>query len=75
MRDLAKERLPTSTEEEKKLIKIGSFDFIGINYYAARYMERMPVKSCGIGVDANKIEKPLYQLLLFLDESREPFLG
>ena len=36
MRDNAKERLPTLTEEEKILVK-GAFDFIGINYYTSRY--------------------------------------
>ncbi|KAI4336291.1 hypothetical protein L6164_014835 [Bauhinia variegata] len=36
MRDLVKDRLPRFTQEEKNLVK-GSFDFIGINYYTARY--------------------------------------
>ncbi|GLT48457.1 hypothetical protein SLA2020_220800 [Shorea laevis] len=41
MRKLVKQRLPTFTEKEKKLVK-GSFDFIGINYYTARYAKSIP---------------------------------
>ncbi|XP_048330155.2 beta-glucosidase 24 [Ziziphus jujuba] len=40
MRDLVKERLPTFTEEQKNLVK-GSFDFLGINYYTARYAKNI----------------------------------
>ncbi|PON72197.1 Glycoside hydrolase [Trema orientale] len=36
MREIVQVRLPTFTEEEKKLIK-GSLDFIGVNYYTSRY--------------------------------------
>ncbi|ONH96077.1 hypothetical protein PRUPE_7G106000 [Prunus persica] len=36
MRSNVRERLPKFTEEESELLK-GSFDFIGINYYTARY--------------------------------------
>ncbi|CAL9026419.1 unnamed protein product [Prunus brigantina] len=36
MRSIVKERLPPFTDEESKLLK-GSYDFIGINYYSARY--------------------------------------
>ncbi|CAL9026413.1 unnamed protein product [Prunus brigantina] len=36
MRSLVGERLPKFTEEQSKLLN-GSFDFIGINYYTARY--------------------------------------
>ncbi|VVA16228.1 PREDICTED: beta-glucosidase [Prunus dulcis] len=42
MRVLVKERLPKFTKEEKKLIN-GSFDFIGINYYTARYAKHDPI--------------------------------
>ncbi|KAF7833961.1 beta-glucosidase 12 isoform X2 [Senna tora] len=41
MRELAKERLPYFTQQEKNLIK-GSFDFIGINYYSASYAKSVP---------------------------------
>ncbi|KAF7833963.1 beta-glucosidase 24-like [Senna tora] len=41
MRDLVKERLPYFTQQEKNLIK-GSFDFIGFNYYTARYVKSVP---------------------------------
>lgn len=41
MRKLVKQRLPTFTEKEKKLVK-GSFDFIGINYYTTRYAKSIP---------------------------------
>ncbi|KAI5318963.1 hypothetical protein L3X38_038671 [Prunus dulcis] len=36
MRSIVGERLPKFTEEQSKLLN-GSFDFIGINYYSARY--------------------------------------
>ncbi|KAB1217324.1 Beta-glucosidase 24 [Morella rubra] len=42
MRYLVKDRLPTFTEEEKKLVK-GSYDFIGINYYTTRYAKHLRV--------------------------------
>ncbi|KAL5815000.1 hypothetical protein ACOSQ3_025799 [Xanthoceras sorbifolium] len=42
MREIVKNRLPTFTAEEKKLIK-GSFNFIGINYYTARYAKNIPI--------------------------------
>ncbi|ONI35248.1 hypothetical protein PRUPE_1G525400 [Prunus persica] len=42
MRVLVKERLPKFNKEEKKLIN-GSFDFIGINYYTARYAKHDPI--------------------------------
>lgn len=44
MRDLVKDRLPTFTQEEKKLLK-GSFDFIGINYYTTRYVKNRPAST------------------------------
>ncbi|KAF7833955.1 beta-glucosidase 24-like [Senna tora] len=44
MRDLVKQRLPCFTQEEKNLIK-GSFDFIGINYYTARYAKSVSPNS------------------------------
>lgn len=40
MRSLVKERLPKFTDEETKLIN-GSFDFIGVNYYTARYASKL----------------------------------
>lgn len=42
MRKLVKDRLPTFSNEEKKMIK-GSFDFIGINYYTTRYAKSLPI--------------------------------
>ncbi|KAF7833962.1 beta-glucosidase 24 [Senna tora] len=41
MRELAKERLPYFTQQEKDLIK-GSFDFIGVSYYSATYVKSVP---------------------------------
>ncbi|XP_037496901.1 beta-glucosidase 17 isoform X2 [Jatropha curcas] len=38
MRDLVGTRLPNFTEEETEMVK-GYFDFVGINYYTARYAE------------------------------------
>ncbi|KAK1564341.1 hypothetical protein Q3G72_001094 [Acer saccharum] len=42
MREIVKDRLPTFSAEEKKLIQ-GSFDFIGINYYTSRYAKNIPI--------------------------------
>ncbi|KAJ9140194.1 hypothetical protein P3X46_030870 [Hevea brasiliensis] len=42
MRELVKDRLPTFTEKEKKLVK-GSFDFVGINYYTSNYAKSIPI--------------------------------
>ncbi|OMO84021.1 Glycoside hydrolase, family 1 [Corchorus capsularis] len=42
MRKLVKNRLPVFTAQEKELVK-GSFDFIGINYYTARYAKNIPI--------------------------------
>lgn len=44
MRKLARNRLPTFTAEEKKLVK-GAFDFIGLNYYTTNYAKSIPVSS------------------------------
>ena len=41
MRLLVPNRLPKFTEEESKLVK-GSFDFLGLNYYTARYAAFAP---------------------------------
>lgn len=41
MRDLVKERLPTFSEREKKMIK-GTMDFIGINCYTSTYAANAP---------------------------------
>ena len=42
MRTLVGSRLPKFTEEESKMVK-GSFDFIGLNYYTANYVDSLPV--------------------------------
>ncbi|KAK0587162.1 hypothetical protein LWI29_018489 [Acer saccharum] len=42
MREIVKDRLPTFSAEEKKLIQ-GSLDFIGINYYTSRYAKNIPI--------------------------------
>ncbi|KAL4198176.1 hypothetical protein AMTRI_Chr03g44600 [Amborella trichopoda] len=41
MKSLVRKRLPKFTKEESKLVK-GSFDFIGLNYYTARYAASVP---------------------------------
>ena len=41
MRFLVGKRLPKFTNEESKLLK-GSYDFIGVNYYSARYASAYP---------------------------------
>ncbi|KAK6261908.1 hypothetical protein QUC31_007724 [Theobroma cacao] len=42
MRRLVKDRLPVFSAKEKELVK-GSFDFIGINYYTARYAKNIQI--------------------------------
>ncbi|EEF51820.1 beta-glucosidase, putative [Ricinus communis] len=42
MRELVKDRLPTFTKQERKLVK-DSFDFIGINYYTSNYAKSIPI--------------------------------
>ncbi|CAJ2654796.1 unnamed protein product [Trifolium pratense] len=46
MRALVKSRLPKFTKEQSKLVS-GSFDFIGINYYASCYASDAPQLSNG----------------------------
>ncbi|PON81175.1 Glycoside hydrolase [Trema orientale] len=41
MRDLVRNRLPKFTEEEAILVK-GSFDFLGLNYFTAYYVQTAP---------------------------------
>jgi len=41
MRSLVKSRLPKFTKEQSRLL-INSFDFLGINYYTARYVSDAP---------------------------------
>jgi beta-glucosidase/6-phospho-beta-glucosidase/beta-galactosidase len=41
MQDIVKERLPSFTPEQSKLVK-GSVDYIGINQYTATYMADNP---------------------------------
>ncbi|CAN6559638.1 unnamed protein product [Malus baccata var. baccata] len=41
MQGLVRERLPKFTDEESKML-LGSFDFVGLNYYSARYAADVP---------------------------------
>lgn len=41
MRSLVGERLPKFTEEQSKMIQ-GCIEFVGINYYTARYVDESP---------------------------------
>ena len=41
MRSIVGKRLPKFTKEQSKLLN-GSFDFLGINYYTARYATSTP---------------------------------
>ncbi|KAJ4833491.1 hypothetical protein Tsubulata_006660 [Turnera subulata] len=40
MRDYVKDRLPIFTTEDSKMVK-GSIDFLGLNYYSARYVQHI----------------------------------
>lgn len=53
MKQLARHRLPVLTAEEKKLVK-GSFDFVGINYYTARYIKSIPIDLHAPGISYNE---------------------
>ncbi|KAL9439013.1 hypothetical protein AB3S75_024636 [Citrus x aurantiifolia] len=53
MRKLARNRLPTFTAEEKKLVK-GAFDFIGLNYYTTNYAKSIPMNSIGSPVSVTE---------------------
>ena len=44
MKAIVGERLPSFTEEEKKLVQ-GSYDFIAINYYTSRYAEGLLINA------------------------------
>ncbi|XP_020253379.1 beta-glucosidase 12-like [Asparagus officinalis] len=44
MKAIVKDRLPSFTDEESNMIK-GSYDFIGINYYTARYAYSLPISA------------------------------
>jgi hypothetical protein len=46
MRTLVGNRLPRFTKEQSKAIK-GSFDFIGLNYYTARYTQNTKYSNNG----------------------------
>lgn len=41
MKALVRDGLPTFTTEQKALI-LGSYDFIGVNYYSSRYAIAIP---------------------------------
>ena len=41
MIDTVRNRLPSFTPEESKLVK-GSYDFIGLNYYVTQYVQPSP---------------------------------
>ncbi|KAK1586780.1 hypothetical protein Q3G72_006068 [Acer saccharum] len=42
MQGLVRERLPTFTKKQTRMVK-GSYDFIGINYYTAIYAVDVPI--------------------------------
>lgn len=46
MRSLVGNRMPKFSKEQSKLVK-GSFDFIGLNYYTARYAAYAPHLNAG----------------------------
>lgn len=47
MRTLVGDRLPKFTREQSDTLK-GSFDFVGVNYYTARFTSNIPISSGNI---------------------------
>uniref|UniRef100_A0A2P2LKK3 Beta-glucosidase 17-like n=1 Tax=Rhizophora mucronata TaxID=61149 RepID=A0A2P2LKK3_RHIMU len=47
MRDLVGDRLPKFTVADMKMVK-GSLDFVGVNYYTARFAEEATASGCDI---------------------------
>ncbi|KAF3331272.1 beta-glucosidase 24-like protein [Carex littledalei] len=47
MRKLVGDRLPKFTREQSDMLK-GSFDFVGVNYYTARFTSNIPISSSNI---------------------------
>ncbi|BBH07484.1 beta glucosidase 31, partial [Prunus dulcis] len=67
MRFLVGKRLPKFTNEESKLLK-GSYDFIGVNYYSARYATDFNGVPIGPKAASNWLyiyPKGLYDLILY----------
>jgi beta-glucosidase len=44
MRKLVGDRLPKFTQQQSEILK-GSFDFIGVNYYTARFTHSIPISN------------------------------
>jgi beta-glucosidase len=44
MRKIVGDRLPKFTREQSETLK-GSFDFIGVNYYTARFANSIPISN------------------------------
>ncbi|XP_037496905.1 beta-glucosidase 17 isoform X2 [Jatropha curcas] len=55
MRSLVGDRLPKFTEEESKMIK-GAIDFVGLNYYTARYVDDATSTNLSYTSDGHFIE-------------------
>jgi len=68
MRTLVGNRLPRFTKEESKAI-YGSFDFIGLNYYTARYVQNTKHNYNGnksYSTDSRTNQSGNYVIMLFL---------
>lgn len=68
MRTLVGTRLPRFTKEQSKAI-YGSFDFIGLNYYTARYVQNIKLSNNGnksYNTDSHTNQAGDYVILLFL---------
>jgi beta-glucosidase/6-phospho-beta-glucosidase/beta-galactosidase len=51
MKDLAGDRLPRFTDEEKKLLKANRPDFFGLNHYTTQLVAKPAMTSGGTVVD------------------------
>ncbi|KAF3432300.1 hypothetical protein FNV43_RR27040 [Rhamnella rubrinervis] len=69
MRELVKERLPTFSKDDKRMVK-GAFDYLGINYYVTPYGQNMPKTPPGTllhhDVDSLASAQVFYPLELYL---------
>ncbi|KAK9291175.1 hypothetical protein L1049_009363 [Liquidambar formosana] len=53
MKSIVRERLPEFSSAQAELVK-GSYDYVGINYYTARYAQALPFSSNDVAISYDK---------------------